>query len=140
MGLELGDVLSRLQKAMSAKHVTLHGYWADCPFEYSDSYPFGDGYHKVAAAAGLVSSMGLKFGKTFNAASAGAESSEAFYTKTLEDFSRTSAVVPSAASDHASLSYVMMASWYLYPTHAAPEDTPYTETNTARDLFRQIRR
>ena len=84
MRLELGSALSQLQKAMAAKGVKLHGYWADCPFEYSSQYPFGDGYKKIAAAAGLVSSMGLKFGKTFNAAQAGQTSSEAFYTQTLE--------------------------------------------------------
>ena len=61
MRLELGSALSQLQKAMAAKGVKLHGYWADCPFEYSESYPGGDGFKKVAAAAGLVSSMGLKF-------------------------------------------------------------------------------
>lgn len=139
MGLELGSVLSQLQKAMAANGVKLHGYWADCPFEYSDQYPFGDGYKKVAAAAGLASTMGLKFGKTFNAAQAGQNSSADFYAQTLADFVKTSAEVPSAASNSASLSYAMVASWYLYPTLSAPEGMPYTETNTARAVFRQIR-
>ena len=138
-GLELGSVLQQLREAMAAKGVVLHGYWADCPFEYSDEYPFGDGYKKVAAAAGLVSSMGIKFGKTFNAAAAGNISSEAYYRATLEDFARTSAEVPSAASGEGTLSYVMVASWYRYPTYTAPEDTLYTETNTARAIFQQIR-
>ena len=84
--------------------------------------------------------MGLEFGKTFNAQQAGQTSSEEFYARTLEDFARTSAEVPSAASNGVSLSYVMVASWYLYPTLAAPEATPYTETNTARAVFRQIQR
>ena len=50
-----------------------------------------------------------------------------------------SAEVPSVASGHAALDYVMVASWFRFPMEAAPEDTPFTETNTARSIFRQIR-
>ena len=136
-GLELGSVLHQLKQAMAAHGVVLHGYWADCPFDSSDGYPYGDGYKKVAAAAELVTAMGLQFGKTFNAIQAGQTSSEAYYHATLDDFARTAAVIPSS-SGNATLSYVMSASWYLYPTYAAPESTPYTEANVARDIFRQI--
>jgi len=138
-GLELGDVLTRLRAAMAAESVVLHGYWADCPEEYSAQYQHGDGYARLAAAAALVGSMGLEFGKTINTGTGGQTSDKAFYAGTYADFGNITKVLPSA-SNGTSLSYAMVETWYTYPTMAAPETKPYSTTWTARRVFREIRR
>eukprot|EP01063_Lacrimia_lanifica_P033741 TRINITY_DN6096_c4_g1_i1.p1 TRINITY_DN6096_c4_g1~~TRINITY_DN6096_c4_g1_i1.p1 ORF type:complete len:334 (+),score=92.61 TRINITY_DN6096_c4_g1_i1:48-1049(+) len=135
-GLELTDVLAQLQRALAGRNVTLTGYWADCPADYSTAYPYGDGYAKIAAAAAAAASLGLEFGKTFNSQSGGAASDAAFYAGTVADFARTAAVLPSPT---ASLSYAMVETWYAHPAAAGPEGSPYTTAYTARAVFRRIR-
>lgn len=125
--MDLIDVLTRLRSAMAQRGATLHGYWADCPLEYSQTYPPkpGQGYQRLAAAWTQVRTMGLEFSKTFNTQTGGATSAQAFADGTLADFRAASAVV-----DMSTLFMAMIESWYTHPVDPAPETVPYTMSNT----------
>jgi hypothetical protein len=164
--LDLGTLLSLLQPAMDKQKVKLSGYYLDCPYEYSRDYPnatspmpAGSGFKKIAAAVKLVKGMGLQVGKTFNSQQGGVVSDELFYHNTLADWKGAADagasfdfVVLSPAYTHTlihSYSYThthphpthkMVESWYFHPLHAAPEDSDFTTTNTAKAVFAQAAR
>lgn len=139
-GLDLHNVLTSLQKAMTEQKVKLSGYWMDCPFEYSRDYPnstqplaAGSGFKKVGAAVQLVKQMGLQVGKTINSQQGGATSDERFYTSTMDDYTNTTAVTPAKDFD-----FLMIESWYPHPLQAAPETTQYTTTFTALAVMSKV--
>jgi len=142
--MRLEEVLTLLHAAMSARGLKLAGYWMDCPYEYSSGeispLPSGfDGFKKIAKAVQVAKGMGLKVGKTFNSQLGGTSSDKAFYDRTMMDFQRTTAVVPSTLTGGYSFDHVMVETWYPHPLQAAPESTAYTTAYTARAVFRQIR-
>lgn len=149
-GLELGSVLAILRDAMKGKALTLRGYWADCPFEYSRDYNSsailhgktalgnGTGFQKIAAAVKLVKEMGLEVGKTFNSQAGGQQSAKAFFESTVADWEQTAAVVPGPDSGGFSFDHVMVETWYAFPKVAIPETQPYTTAYTALKVFEKV--
>lgn len=130
---------------MAAKNMTLEGYWADSPYEFSLNYPSanapmpsGSGFNKIAAMVALVKGMGLRVAKTFNSMAGGQTSDKAFYTGTIKDCEATLAVVPSPASGGHGFDAVMVETWYFFPATAIPETTAYTTAYTALSVFDKI--
>lgn len=139
--MDLMDVLTRLRDAMADRGVTLEGYWMDCPFEYSRDLPgdSGDGFKKIATALKLIKSAGMKAGKTLNSQYGGSTSDKAFYDGTLFDFQNVTAVVPSALTGGYSFDFLMVESWYTYPSTILPESEKYTMAYTAHEVFSNVR-
>lgn len=136
------DILLKVRKAMADRDVKqFEGYWMDCPYEYSRDLPRkdGDGFKKIATAVNLVKSAGMKVGKTFNSQAGGKTSDKGFHDGTLSDFSRTIDVVPSALSGGYSFDFLMVESWYTYPTTILPESQPYSMAYTGLDVFKKVR-
>jgi hypothetical protein len=136
-GLELGEALMMLREGLAQRNVSLHGYWADCPFECSANYSSDlhrelDGFARLADAVTLVKGLGFHMGKTFNSHLGGAAADEAFFYNTSSDFARASAAVPGGAR---AFDLLAVETWYPFPARPQPEHVPFTTSYTARSIF-----
>ncbi len=124
---DLLEILDIMMDTLRARNITIDYFNCDCPYDYTVNRHY-NGFAKLIRIQEWCHENDLRFGVMYNSARGGARSDSLFYADVMRYYNQLadSGCIPEN---------LLVWSWYDHPTHALPEDEPYTFTYTMREFM-----